>query len=112
MAMLCDVPAEILIQLVSLPMRRKRVCGVTLPRPRTGQPAKSEPHDQRLPSDARMSPCVWPILMAGVPFPTGNLSLPWLKEPVGDVVTIVAMPVASKIAAMATAVVLSLVQAM
>src|ERR1035437_717279 len=101
-----------LVQLVSLPMRRKRVCGVTLPRPRTGQPRKSEPHDQRLPSDARMSPCLSPRLTAGVPLPTGNQSLPLLEEPAGDILTKVTTPAASKIAAAATAVVLSLGQAM
>src|ERR1035438_9686368 len=64
-----------LIQLVSWPMRHSRVCGVTLPKPSTGQPRKSEPQDQRLPSDARTSPCLSAKLMAGVPLPTGNLSL-------------------------------------
>ena len=105
-------PAEILTQLVSLPTRRKRVVGGTFPNPSTGQPRKSEPHDQRLPSDARMSPCRSPRLMAGVPLPTGSLRLPRLGRPAGDVVRRMAMPAANKIAAPAKALVLSLGQAM
>src|ERR1035437_3375931 len=101
-----------LIQLVSLPTRRKRVCDGTFPNPRTGQPAQSEPHAHRLPSDARIRPCLSPRLMAGVPLPTGNLSPTRLKDPGGDIVTMVAMPAASRIAAVTTAVVLSLGQAM
>jgi hypothetical protein len=80
-AKLTVAPAEMLRQLVSLPMRRKLVDRfVKFPNPRTGQPAKSDPHDHRLPSEARMSPCLSPKLMAGTPWPTGNLSLPGPEE--------------------------------
>ena len=50
--------------------------------------------------------------MAGVPLPTGNLSLPPLEEPGGDILMKVALPAASRIVAAATAAVLSLGQAM
>ena len=82
---------------------------MTFPKPRTGQPTQSEPQDQRLPSEARMSPWVSPRLIAGGLCPTGNLSLPWLENPVRDIVT---MPVTSKIAALVATVVSSFVHAM
>ncbi len=80
-ARLWSVPAEMLTQLVSWPMRRKLVERlVRFPKPRTGQPRKSEPQAHRLPSEARMSPCLSPKLIAGARLPTGNLS-PCLDNP-------------------------------
>jgi hypothetical protein len=110
MATLCDVPAEILTQLVSLPTRRKRVVGGTFPNPSTGHPRKSDPHDHRLPSEARISPCLSPKLNAGVPLPTGNFTRPRPNEPAGNVATINATTATSKTAAPPTAAVFSLVQ--
>jgi len=40
----------------------------------------SDPRDQRLPSDAKTSPCLSPRLMAGARLPTGNLNLPRLAS--------------------------------
>lgn len=91
-------------------MRRSRLCAVTLPRPSTGQPRKSEPQDHRLPSEARMSPWLWPRPMAGVSWPTGNFSRPWPRFHVGDHVT--KMPAASKITAPATNAILNFRRAM
>src|SRR5262245_63856391 len=68
-----------LTQLEPWPMRRKHV-DWGFPDPKTGQPRKSEPQDQRLPSEARINSCLSPRTMAGVPGPTGSLSLPGARR--------------------------------
>src|ERR1041385_7428216 len=94
-----------LTQLVSRPTRRRRGCAVTLPRPSTRQARQSEPHDQRLPAEARMTPCVSPRLIAGVPEPTGNFFRPPLDSLSGDKVT--TTPATTKTTAATTSAILS-----
>ena len=99
-------------QLVSRPMRRKLVDRfVRFPKPRTGQPRKSDPHDHRLPSEARMSPCLSLTEMAGVTLPTGNHSLPRPQESLKDAVISEAMPTATKTIAATITLVLTLIRA-
>src|ERR1041385_3771991 len=74
-----------LTQLFSLPIRCNLVvCFTEDPSPKTGQPRKSHPQDQRLPSDARMSPCLSPRLTAGLALPTGNFNAPRFEVPIGS----------------------------
>jgi hypothetical protein len=82
------------------------------PKPSRGQPNFSEPQDQRLPSEARMSPYRSPRLIAGAPVPTGNLNLPQSEEPLSRLVIRPVRPTASTMIATPTILLLNRVKAM
>src|SRR5207247_10146733 len=95
-------------------VRRSQRCALVLPEPRTAPPHASSPHDQTLPSDARMTPCDAPNPTAGTPGPTGNRILAAgirLPEPWNASFTTTAVPAASATNTVATTAVLIFVQA-
>src|SRR5439155_15446705 len=103
-----------LAQSASVPIRRRQSCVFVLPKPRTGQPYASSPHDQRLPSEARMTPWDAPNPTAGTPGATGNRILAAgirLPDPWNASFTTTAVPAASARNTVATTAVLIFVQA-
>src|SRR5437867_6423125 len=103
-----------LAQSVSVPIRRRQTCVFVLPKPRTGQSYAYSPHDQRLPSEPRMTPCEAPNPTAGTPGPTGNRILApgiRLADRWGASFTTTAVPAASATNTVPTTAVLIFLQA-